>query len=135
MQGMILVFPPILQFLWYKGKEVPIKKVFHLTHKKNIEKIKEVFNIIPLQILKNCVPQNIPLRGYRYSAKNDPESGKIDLTNFGNLVEILRHRVEEGNRNLQNHVQNAPWMPHVLLFQFRFFLLFLWYLKSNCDIN
>ena len=29
--------------LWYRGKEVLIKILFHLTHKENIEKTKEVF--------------------------------------------------------------------------------------------
>ena len=28
--------------LWYTGKEVLIKKMFHLTHKENIKKITEV---------------------------------------------------------------------------------------------
>ena len=28
--------------LWYRGKEFVMKKVFHLAHKENIEKTKEV---------------------------------------------------------------------------------------------
>ena len=50
------------------------------------------------------VPQNIPLGGHRHSGKNDTELGKSDLTNFRNLVELLWHRVEGGDRNLENHV-------------------------------
>ena len=38
--------------------------------------------------------QNIPLRGHRDSAKNDEELAENELTNLGNLVELLWHRVE-----------------------------------------
>ena len=48
---------------------------------------------------------------------------------------ILWHTVERRNRNLENQVQNVPWMPHVLLLQFRFFVLSLWYFKLNCIVN
>ena len=111
--------------LWYRGKEILIKKVFDLTHKENIEKNKEALRkpvglSFPLWILWNCLLQNIPLRGHNDIAGNDAELAESDLTNFGNLVELLWHRVEGGNRNLENHVQNGPWMPHVLLLQFRF---------------
>ena len=41
-------------------------------------------------------------------AIKDPEVRKSDLTNSGNLVEISEHRVERGDRNLENHLQNAP---------------------------
>ena len=44
---------------------------------------------LPMQILWNRVLQNIPLRGHKDSPKNDPEVGKSDLTNSGNLVELL----------------------------------------------
>ena len=37
----------------------------------------------------------------------DPELGKSDLTNFGNLVTLLWYIVEEGNGNLETHVQNG----------------------------
>ena len=49
------------------------------------------------------MPQNIPSRGHR-----DRELGKSDLTNFRNFVKLLGHRYEGGNRNLENHVHNAP---------------------------
>ena len=52
--------------------------------------------------------QNIPLRGQNDSAKNDAELAESDLNNFGNLVELLWHSVEGGNRNLENHAQNGP---------------------------
>ena len=61
----------------------------------------------------------------QYSAKNDVVLAENDLTNFGNLVEILWHRVREGNRNFENHVQNSPRMPLVLLLQFSFFVCLL----------
>ena len=41
------------------------------------------------------------------SAKADAELAECDLTNFGNLVELLWHRVEVGNRNYENHVQSS----------------------------
>ena len=52
--------------------------------------------------------QNIPLRDHNDTAKNDAELVESDLTNFGNLADLLWHRVEGGNRNLENHVQNGP---------------------------
>ena len=51
--------------------------------------------------------QNITSRGHRDSAKIDLELGKRDLNNFGNLAELLWHRVKGRDRNLENHVQNA----------------------------
>ena len=56
------------------------------------------------------------MRGHRDSAKNNAELAESDLTNFGNLGELLWHTVEGGNknleeggnRNLENHVQNGP---------------------------
>ena len=45
--------------------------------------------------------QNIPLRGHNDSSKNDAELTESDLTNFGNLVKLSWHRVEGGNRNLE----------------------------------
>ena len=76
--------------------------------------------------------QIIPFRGHNDNAKNDAELAESDLTNFGNLVHFLWHRIEGGdkrnleeggNRNLENNVQNGPYLPHVLLFQFRFFFV------------
>lgn len=54
------------------------------------------------------MPQNIPLRGHRENAKNDPKLGKSDLTNFGNLLEPLFYRDKGGNRKLENHVHKCP---------------------------
>lgn len=54
------------------------------------------------------MPQNIPLRGHRENAKNDPKLGKSDLTNFGNLLEPLYHRDKGWNRKLENHVHKCP---------------------------
>ena len=54
--------------------------------------------------------QNITLGGRRDSAKSYSELGKVILiiNTFGNLVEQLWHRVQGGDGNLDNHVQNAP---------------------------
>ena len=41
------------------------------------------------------------------SVKNDPELGKSELTNFRNFI-LLWYRLEGENRNLENHVQQAP---------------------------
>ena len=41
-------------------------------------------------MLCNCVRENIPLIGHRNNA--NPEVGKSDLTNSGNLVELLKFR-------------------------------------------
>ena len=79
------------------------------------------------------VLQNTPLRSRNDSAKNDAELVENDFTNFGNLVEILWHGVEGGdrnfeeggNRNIEKHVQNYPWILDVLLFQLEFFFVFV----------
>ena len=36
-------------------------------------------------------------------------------TNSGNLVELLQYRVSGGDKTIENHLQNAPWIPHKLL--------------------
>ena len=48
------------------------------------------------------------LGGGRDSAKIDSELGKSDLNNFENLVELLWHRVQGEDRNIENYVQNVP---------------------------
>ena len=69
----------------YRGKEVPINKVFDSTHKENIKDAREA--IIPIvDTLKLCGHQNIPLRGLKGSTKNHPEVGKSGLTNSGNFL-------------------------------------------------
>ena len=60
-----------------------IKKVLHLTDKENIEETKEVLRkpgrlSLLLQILWNCVIQNVRLRGHRGSVKNDAELAESD---------------------------------------------------------
>ena len=70
--------------------------------------------------------QNVPLKGHRDSVKSDAELAE------GNLIELLWHRVEKGNRNLEkkrnrnpeNHVQNGPRMSYVLLLQFIFLFVY-----------
>ena len=100
---------------WQRGKEILIKKVFHLTHTENIEKTKEVLRKLGRQ---NSRDSKYSIERLQGQCKNDAELTESD-------VNILWHRVEGGNRNLENHVQSGPWMPHVFLLQFRFF--FLWY--------
>ena len=58
------------------------------------------------QILSNCMIQNISLRCHRNSVKNDTDDAELS-ENDCNTV-ILWHRVEGGDRNLDNHVQNGP---------------------------
>ena len=41
MKGGEPIYQPWMK-LWFRGKEVLIKKVFHLTHKENIKKTKEL---------------------------------------------------------------------------------------------
>ena len=91
----------------YRGKEVPINKVFDSTHKENIKKAREAITPI-VDTLKLCGRQNIPLRGHKDSTKNHPEVGKSGLTNSGNFVELLMYRVRGGDKTLENHLQNAP---------------------------
>ena len=80
--------------LWYRSKEFLIEKAFNLTHQESIKKTKEVLRKVgklslPLQILWNCVCQNIQLRGHNDSGKSDIGLGKVDLNNFRSLVEPL----------------------------------------------
>ena len=46
--------------------------------------------------------------GHKDRAKCDPGLKKSDLTNRVSFVELLYHRVEGWDRNLENHLQNAP---------------------------
>ena len=55
--------------------------------KKIIKKTREV--ITPIVDTAKLVRQNIPVRGNKGSAKNDPELGKSCLTNFGKLAELF----------------------------------------------
>ena len=85
----------------YRGKEVPINKVFDSTHKENIKKAREAITPI-VDTLKLCGRQNIPLRGHKDSTKNHPEVGKSGLTNSGNFVELLMYRVRGEDKTLEN---------------------------------
>ena len=115
--------------LWYRGKEFLIEKSFNLTHQENIKKTKEVLRkagklSLPLQILWNCVCQNIQLRGHSDSGKSNIELGKVDLNNFRSLVEPLWHRVKAGvggDRTLRTMFR----MPHECLMFHCFILHFL----------
>ena len=91
----------------YRGKEVPINKVFDSTHKENIKKAREAITPI-VDTLKLCGRQNNPLRGHKDSTKNDPKVGKSGLTNSGNFVELFMYRVSGGDKTLYNHLHNAP---------------------------
>ena len=105
----------------------PMNKVFNLTHKENIKETREA--ITPIADTVKLVSQNISLRNHQEKANNDPEEGKSDLTNSGNLVKLLQHRVKVVGSNLKNQLQNTPLMPRILLFFY-----FLWYSKAKCNI-
>ena len=62
----------------YRGKEVPINKIFDSTHKENIRKAREAITPI-VDTLKLCWRQNISLRSHKDSTKNHPEIGKVVL--------------------------------------------------------
>ena len=73
---------------------------------------------------------------HRDSAKNDPEVGRSDLTNSGNLVELLQHRIEGRNKTLTAIFR----MPHEIAKIYCFnldllLLLFLSYFNGNFNIN
>ena len=88
-----------------RGKEVP-KTVFDSTHKESIKKTRgAIAPIVDTLKLSGC--QNIPLRSHRDSTKNNPKVRK-KRSNSGNFVELLIYRVRRGDRNLENHLQNAP---------------------------
>ena len=70
--------------------------MYDLAHKESIKKI-----------LRNCVRQNVLLKDHRDSPKNNTEVGKSDLTNSENLEGLLWHKVEGGDKNLENYFQNA----------------------------
>ena len=91
----------------YRGKEVPINKVFDSTHKENIKKAREAITPI-VDTLKLCGRQNILLRDHKDSTENHPEVGKSGLTNSGNFVEPLMYRVRGGDKTSERHLQNAP---------------------------
>ena len=102
----------------YRGKEVPINKVFHSTHKENFKKAREAITPIA-DTLKLCRHQNIPLRGHKDSTKNHPEVGKSGLTNSGNFVELLMYRFRGGDKTLGNHLKMLHGMQSIPLQMFK----------------
>ena len=90
---------------WNYGIEVEealTKKNFHLTHKENIEKTKELLRkpgklSLPFWIQRNCVPQNIPLRGHRDSAKMIQNWEKVNLL----ILEILYYYVMDPREEIE----------------------------------
>ena len=87
----------------YRGKEVPINKVFDSTSKESINKAREAVAPI-VDTLKLCGRQNIPLRVHRDSTKNYPEVRESGLTNLGNFVELLMYRIRGGDKTLENPI-------------------------------
>ena len=76
-----------------------MNQVFDSTHKENIKKTREFITaIVDTKKLRVC--ENIPLRGNRDNTKNHPEVLII-------LVELLQHRVDGVDKNLENQPQNA----------------------------
>ena len=65
--------------LWYRGKEVPINKVFNLTHKRKYEENHGSYHshcryretVFLREVLRSTL-----MRGHMGSAKGDPELGK-----------------------------------------------------------
>ena len=91
--------------LWYRCKEILTNQVFDSTHKENIKKTRET--ITPIADTKKlCVSKYSIERSQRHHKKSS-RSRKSGLTNSGNLVELLQHRVEGGTKNLKNQLQNA----------------------------
>ena len=56
---------------------------------------------------------------------------KSGINSSGNLVELLQHRVERGDNNLENQLRKA----YDILFQFIDFLFFFYGFRENCDFN
>ena len=65
--------------------------MFHLIHKENIKKTREAV-ASSLDTVKLCASKYY-IERFRDSGKNYSQLGKSDLNNFGNLVELLWHRV------------------------------------------
>ena len=103
--------------------------MFDSIHKENIKMFREVITYI-VDSAKMCGCQNIPFTHPtpRDSAKNHPEIGKSSITNSGNLVQLLQCRVRGENKTIENHLQNAPWTSHDLLFGVEF--SFVWFFSS-----
>lgn len=79
--------------------DVQINKSLKMEIQQNRKKIQPIIKTIIL-----CGRQGIALRGHR-------DSGPIDLqhnTNDGNFRALLRFRVEAGDKELTDHLQNAP---------------------------
>ena len=77
---------------------------FDSIHKKILRKPEKLS--FPLYVLRNCVYQNISLRNHRDSYWKLYRSRKISLTNSGNLVELLQHKVEGGKKVIEKKVMH-----------------------------
>ena len=80
--------------------------MFCLRHYKNIKKIGKTINPI-LETVKLCTSKH-STRDYKYSANVIQKWDENDLTNSGNLAELLQHRTEEEDKYLENCLQNTP---------------------------
>ena len=99
--------------LWYRCKEVLISKVFDSTNRENIENTR----ITPIVDTKKLYVSKYFIERSQRQHKKSSRSRKSDLTNSGNLIELLQHRVEGGTKTLKTRFR----VPHDTLFQFRFF--------------
>ena len=84
--------------LQYRGKEVLINQVFDSAHKERIEIIRKTITPI-VDTVKQCVS--------KYSTKRSLGNRTSDLTNSGNPVELLQHRVDGVYKNLENYRHNT----------------------------
>ena len=80
--------------------------MFCLRHYKNIKKIGKTINPI-LETVKLCTSKD-STRDYKHSANVIQKWDENDLTNSGNLAELLQHRTEEEDKYLENCLQNTP---------------------------
>jgi hypothetical protein len=62
-----------------------------------------------VETVKLCGAQNIPLRGHRDDGKLDiQDSDVITAVNDGNFRHLLRYRIQSGDSQLKNLLENAP---------------------------
>ena len=76
--------------------------MFDLTHRQNIKKTRE--NATPIVDTKKLYVSKYYIERSQRQNKKLCRSRNYGLTNSGNLVETLQHKVKGGNKNLEKQL-------------------------------
>ena len=91
----------------YSGKSIPINLLLEENKKHQNEQARKILTPI-VDTYVTASRMGIALRGHQDDSKYHPEPGGFSLNSTGNAVEMLNFRVRGGDKDLKNHMENAP---------------------------